>query len=55
MVNNLGRNTWSLLHTMAAYLPENPTNQDKKDIKHFMDTLGKFYPCEVCANELASQ
>ncbi|ESO08823.1 hypothetical protein HELRODRAFT_74545, partial [Helobdella robusta] len=52
---DLGRNTWSLLHTLAAYIPDETSKEDKEDLKHFMATLGKFYPCDVCANELASR
>ena len=48
----LGRNTWTFLHTMAAYIPERPTRTERKELEQFMGTLGKFYPCDMCATEL---
>ena len=40
---------------MAAYLPEQMTSEEKNDVKNFMSTLGKFYPCDVCAHELSNR
>ena len=37
---------------MAAYLPEEISNDERKELSSFMHTLGKFYPCDVCAHEL---
>ncbi|CAL5194497.1 unnamed protein product [Lathyrus oleraceus] len=30
---DLGRATWTFLHTLAAQYPDNPTRQQKKDVK----------------------
>lgn len=51
----LGSNTWSFLHTMAAYYPANPNEEQKKDMKTFMGLFSKFYPCEICAEDLRQQ
>lgn len=48
----LGRSTWDLLHTMAAYYPEKPSEKDKSDMRTFVNTLGKVYPCPHCAEGL---
>nr|CAB3248827.1 FAD-linked sulfhydryl oxidase ALR-like [Phallusia mammillata] len=48
-IQELGSNTWSFLHTMAAYYPEKPNEQEKKDMTKFIDLFSKFYPCEHCA------
>lgn len=51
----LGNSTWTLLHTMAAYYPENPTIEKKKDTQIFLDSLAKVYPCNVCADDFGEQ
>ena len=48
----LGRSTWNFLHTMAAYYPENPTQQQQSDMFSFMKLFSKFFPCEDCASHL---
>ncbi|KAJ8763459.1 hypothetical protein K2173_002342 [Erythroxylum novogranatense] len=46
----LGRATWTFLHTLAAQYPENPTRQQKKDVKELMAILSRMYPCQECAD-----
>jgi len=47
----LGRNTWSFLHTTAAYYPEKPTPEDKTEMVHFIRSFSRFYPCRNCAED----
>ncbi|WCJ17931.1 FAD-linked sulfhydryl oxidase ERV1 [Euphorbia peplus] len=47
---DLGRATWTFLHTLAAQYPENPTRQQKKDVKELMSILSRMYPCKECAD-----
>ncbi|KAI9589497.1 FAD-linked sulfhydryl oxidase ALR [Glossina fuscipes] len=49
--NKLGRFTWGLLHTMAAFYTDNPTDSEKKDMKSFFDVFARVYPCEYCARD----
>ncbi|VVC25938.1 ERV/ALR sulfhydryl oxidase domain [Cinara cedri] len=50
---SLGFCTWSLLHTMAAYYPDEPTLDQQNDINQFFKLLGRVYPCEMCARDFA--
>ncbi|GFP97277.1 fad-linked sulfhydryl oxidase erv1 [Phtheirospermum japonicum] len=46
----LGRATWTFLHTLAAQYPDKPTRQQKKDVKELMAILSHLYPCKECAD-----
>lgn len=46
----LGRATWTLLHTLAAQFPDRPTKQQQKDVKELMAILSRIYPCKECAD-----
>ena len=48
----LGNASWSLLHSMAAYFPATPTNQQKNDATQFMHIFSRLYPCQDCAEDL---
>ncbi|ETV72801.1 hypothetical protein H257_12164 [Aphanomyces astaci] len=45
----LGRATWGLLHTMAAYFPEKPSDAMKAHATSFVHALADLYPCKHCA------
>jgi len=40
--------TPSQLHMTAAFYPDSPSEQDKRDMKGFIRGIRKFYPCEHC-------
>ena len=46
----LGQAGWTLLHTMAANFPEQPTARQQSRMETFLHVLGDHYPCEVCAS-----
>ena len=35
----LGRSTWNFLHTMAAYYPDNPTQEQQHDMSSFVKKI----------------
>ena len=45
----LGRHTWTLLHTICAYFPERPNEEEQKRAENFVSLLAHFYPCKHCA------
>lgn len=47
----LGRASWTLLHTMAAWYPDKPSEDDKLLMTNFMASLARFYPCTWCATD----
>lgn len=50
-----GRSTWNLLHTMAAYYPDTPTQEVKDDCRIFFEKFAKLYPCKSCADHFREQ
>lgn len=53
--DDLGRNSWSVLHTMAAKYPNHPSETQKRDISDFFTLFSKFYPCESCATDMRKE
>ncbi|KAL9188597.1 hypothetical protein ACHAXT_006975 [Thalassiosira profunda] len=49
--DEIGVSTWSLLHSMAAWYPNQPTLEDKQFMSNFMTALARFYPCTWCATD----
>ncbi|EPS26789.1 hypothetical protein PDE_01728 [Penicillium oxalicum 114-2] len=50
-VEQLGRSTWTLLHTMAATYPEKASAEHQEDMQGFLKFFSKLYPCWVCADD----
>lgn len=47
----LGRNTWTLLHSVAAYYPMKPSSTQKEEMVQFLKTFSHFFPCKPCARD----
>lgn len=50
-VEQLGRSSWTLLHSLAAAYPEKPTFEQQTETRQFVSLFGKMYPCWVCADD----
>lgn len=54
-VEQLGRATWTFLHTTAAYYPESPTPVQRTRMLGLLMALPVLYPCSWCASHLGSE
>lgn len=45
----LGRQSWTLLHTLAAYYPKRPSKDQKRMAGQFLTALSHLYPCTHCS------
>lgn len=43
-----GQQYWSVLHYMSAHYPENPTPQEKNEMKQFLLCFPVILPCKKC-------
>ncbi|KAF8909310.1 ERV/ALR sulfhydryl oxidase domain-containing protein [Gymnopilus junonius] len=50
-VEQLGRATWTFLHTTAAYYPEKPTPNQRANMLMLLRSLPVLYPCTWCAQD----
>jgi len=48
----LGRATWTYLHTLAAYYPEKPSSTRQQNTANFLKTFAWTYPCADCAQHM---
>ena len=53
--DELGRSTWGLLHTMAAYYPEKPNKNQEKQMENFINGFAAFFPCEECSSDFQEE
>lgn len=47
----LGRSTWTYLHSLAAYYPQSPTLEQQREAKQLVTYFANFYPCKPCARD----
>ncbi|KAL8942347.1 MAG: hypothetical protein Q9216_001729 [Gyalolechia sp. 2 TL-2023] len=50
-VEELGRSTWTLLHTISASYPPRASPAQQGEMRQFLGLFGKLYPCWVCAKD----
>ncbi|TIC25780.1 FAD-dependent thiol oxidase [Wallemia mellicola] len=50
--DELGRHTWTFLHTSAAYYPPAASESQQNQMRNLINLVGTFYPCGDCAGHL---
>ena len=50
--NELGRKSWSVLHTIAAYYQDRPSVPQQQDMSNFFHIWSRVYPCKECADDM---
>lgn len=50
-VEELGRATWTFLHSMAAQYPDQPSLLEQTEMRTFLRIFSRVYPCWHCADE----
>ncbi|ODV86750.1 hypothetical protein CANARDRAFT_27153 [[Candida] arabinofermentans NRRL YB-2248] len=50
-VNELGRATWTFLHSVAATYPKEATLVQQQEMTTFISIFSKIYPCWFCAKD----
>ncbi|KAF2402317.1 mitochondrial FAD-linked sulfhydryl oxidase-like protein ERV1 [Trichodelitschia bisporula] len=50
-VEQLGRSSWTLLHSIAATYPEKPNPTQQQDARQFISSFSRLYPCHWCATD----
>eukprot|EP01029_Cantina_marsupialis_P013435 TRINITY_DN2972_c0_g1_i1.p1 TRINITY_DN2972_c0_g1~~TRINITY_DN2972_c0_g1_i1.p1 ORF type:complete len:157 (+),score=35.88 TRINITY_DN2972_c0_g1_i1:54-524(+) len=49
--DELGQMSWTILHSFAAYYPDEPTEEDKQAAVAFMQSFTHLYPCVHCRSD----
>lgn len=50
-VEQLGRSSWTLLHSIASKYPKKPTDVQKQEMREFLTIFSHVYPCSWCAKD----
>ncbi|KAH8928954.1 FAD-dependent thiol oxidase [Atractiella rhizophila] len=53
-LDQLGRHTWTFLHSTCSYFPETPSTAQKSSLLSLLKALPTLYPCHHCADHLGT-
>ena len=51
----LGRATWALMHSVAAYYPDQPNVEDKRAARGLVSAIARLYPCSHCREDFRTE
>jgi hypothetical protein len=46
---------WTILHTTSAAFPNQPSEAQRKDMRDFIRSWSRVYPCSICAYHMRQQ
>lgn len=47
----IGNSGWTILHSIAAYFPERPSQEHQADARQFITSFSRLFPCKWCADD----
>ncbi|OJJ48652.1 hypothetical protein ASPZODRAFT_150841 [Penicilliopsis zonata CBS 506.65] len=50
-VEELGRSTWTFLHSLTAAYPTQASTEQQTEMRSFLKLFSRLYPCWVCADD----
>ncbi|KAF7165866.1 hypothetical protein CNMCM5623_009877 [Aspergillus felis] len=50
-VEELGRSTWTFLHSLTAAYPAKASPEQQSEMRSFLGLFSRLYPCWVCAED----
>lgn len=50
-VEQLGKSSWNLLHSITASYPRTPSEKQKAEMNQFLTIFSHIYPCSWCATD----
>src|SRR4051812_48806875 len=53
-LEEIGRSSWTLLHTMAAKYPVSANRKEEEEMKMFLRGFARFFPCGQCSNHMSA-
>mmetsp|Transcript_34462 Transcript_34462/g.89259 ORF Transcript_34462/g.89259 Transcript_34462/m.89259 type:complete len:143 (-) Transcript_34462:1992-2420(-) len=53
--DELGWAAWSYLHSVAAFYPAKPSEEEKETMRGFMKGVAQFYPCKICRDDFVEE
>ena len=47
-----GSHAWIFLHAVTMHYPNNPTPQDRQNMRNFFNSVQYILPCDICSQNL---
>lgn len=51
----LGKSSWTWLHSTVAKFPDQPGRSDQRDMRELLYSFAKYFPCQRCSREFMKE